>query len=90
MLSDKKLVKIQEILGQDILQEMDSLSDELLKEGLVKATSSIAQATAELENNPTYQSLKESIKALSQGLRDVKRYQGAIIQYALHRLESKE
>lgn len=87
MINDKKLEKIVKALGPDTVQELNALYQDKLPGVIVAAESSIKQATEELEANPKYQEIKESLKALSQGLREVKKRQNAIIQYALHRLE---
>lgn len=87
MLVQNKLSKIEKVLGPETAIELQSLSKEALKDRLVGAESSIKQAIQELEANPKYEETKENLKALSQGLREVKKRQNAIIQYALSLLE---
>lgn len=89
MLSDKKLAQVEKILGPETIIELQGTAKEALKDRLVGAESSIKQATQELEANPQYQETKENLKALSQGLRDVKKRQNAIIQYSLSLLEDQ-
>ena len=89
MLSDKKLNKIEKALGKDKMAELEGLSAEELKSAIVAAESSVKQATDELERNQEFQALKESIKAMSEGLREVKKRQSNITQYSLHLLEEK-
>lgn len=89
MLSDKKLSKIEKILGAEIMGVMESASVEGLKDFIVKAEFSIKEAISERDANPKYQEIKESLKALSSGLSEVKKHQNAAIQYALSLLEDK-
>lgn len=89
MLSDKKLVKIEKVLGKEIMGELEALAVENLKNRIVSAEQAMHAASSELEANPKFQELKESLKALSEGLSEVKRHQKAIIQYSLSLLEDK-
>ena len=89
MLSDKKLARIEKILDVDTREDLSSRSAEDLGKAIVAADAAIKQVSDELEANPKYQELRESIKALSEGLRDVKKRQNAIVQYSLHLLEEK-
>jgi hypothetical protein len=83
-MNDKKLDKIEKILGVDTIQELNALSPEDLKTAIVNANQAIKQAVEELEGNPVYQEIKENLKALSAGLKEVKKRQNSIIQYSLH------
>lgn len=87
MISGKKLERIEKALGKETLDQLNSQSPQELKASIIQSESSIKCAVEELEANPAVQQLKESLKAVSQGLREVKKRQNAIIQYALHRLE---
>lgn len=89
MMSDKKLHKIEKILGNDLIDSLIALGPEELKATVAQSAGAIKEASEALESNPTYQHLKDSLKALSQGLREVKQFQNAKIQYALHLLEEK-
>lgn len=89
-MTDKKLEKIENTLGQDTVTELAAKSVEDLKTTIVSASQAIKQAQEELEANPAYQELKESLKALSAGLKDIKKRQNAIIQYSLHLTEEKD
>jgi hypothetical protein len=89
MLNDKKLNKIEKILGKDTLNHLDSCPTDILKDTIVGSEHSINEAVRELEANPKYSELKESVKALSEGLREIKKRQNAIIQYALSLLEDR-
>jgi hypothetical protein len=88
MLSDKKLSKIEKILGKDVIVELSS-NPQAAHGYVVQAEQAIKQAKDELDANPKYQELKDSLKALSEGMREVKKFQGAKIQYILHLLEER-
>lgn len=87
MISDKKLEKLEKILGVDTVNDLKSAPKEDLDVSIIKSSQSIKEAIEELEANPEFQRLKESLKAISEGLREVKKRQNAIIQYSLHLLE---
>lgn len=89
MLSDKKIAKIQKVLGTELLADLEKLQVDVLKDTLVSAEHSIMEATRELEANPKYEDIKESLKALSSGLREVKQRQNAVIAYILSLLEDR-
>lgn len=84
-----KLETIIKNLDPDTLAALDSADADSLKATIITAESSLADAKEELENNPEYQNLKESLKALSGGYRDLKKRQTGKIQYALIRLKDK-
>ena len=86
MLNDKKLTKIEKELGKDFLSELDK-SD--LEASISNACASIKVAEDELEANPKYQDVKESMKAVKAGLGEVKKRQKAIIDYCVHLLEER-
>lgn len=89
MLTDKKLNRILKILDPDTIKNIDASDGQALRYGVSLANGAIKQTTDELEANPKYQDLKENLKALSEGLKEVKKRQNAIIQYSLHILEEK-
>ncbi len=89
MMSDKKLEKIEKILGKETVQSFEASSKEDLETSIITAESAMKQAQEELESNPKYQQIKEDLKALSAGLKEVKKRQNAVIQFALHLLEEK-
>lgn len=90
MISDKNMKKIEKLLGLELLDELaDTHPDADLKDKLVKAEAAIESARAELEANPKFQALKDDLKALSEGMREVNKRQRAIIQYILHVLEGR-
>lgn len=83
-MTDKKLEKIEKALGSEFIQELNAKSTEELKNTIVAANQAIKQTIEELEANPVYLELREQLKALSSGLKDVKKRQNSIIQYSLH------
>ena len=86
MLSEKKLKRIEKELGE-FTKELETKSVEELKQIIAASCANIKDAVDELEANPKFQELKESLKAISEGLREVKKRQNAIIQYSLHLIE---
>jgi hypothetical protein len=89
MLSDKKIKKIEKILSAELTSEIGIMDPKALKAMIISSETSIKTAEEELEANPKYQELKENLKALSGGLRDIKKFQRARIDLALHILEEK-
>lgn len=89
MLSDKKLAQIEKTLGPDLISELNAFIPEALEVGVALSAGAIKEASDTLEVNPKYQELKASLKACSEGLREVKKFQNAKIQYSLHLLEEK-
>jgi hypothetical protein len=86
MLTDKKLAKIEKELGPDALTELAGAD---LEAAITNAAGAIKTSEDELEANPKYQELKESMKAVKAGLGEVKKRQKAIIDYCLHLLEER-
>ena len=89
MLSDKKLEKIEKLLGPDVVSELAGKDAQALNQAIVNAEQRTKKAEEELEANEKYQELKESVKAMSLGFRDVRKFQRAVIAYVLHQLELK-
>lgn len=89
MLTDKKLSKIEKALGKDKISSLEALNVEELMGIIVSAESAMKEAIDLLEANPKYQELKESLKALSSSVGELKRYQKTVIEYSLHLLEEK-
>ena len=88
-MTHSKVEKLEKALGLETVQEMTSASVDELKNRIVQGEQAMVAAKAELEANMAYQELKASIKALSGGLRDLNKRQRAVIQYAIHLMESK-
>jgi hypothetical protein len=84
MINPNKLAKIEKLLGPDTINDLKIMPKEELVNTVVQSEVSIKTAQEELEANEKYQELKEAVKAMSAGLREVKQRQNAIIQYCLH------
>ncbi len=89
MLNDKKFARIEKVLGKDKLAELEALDNEGLKSAVTGADMSVKQALDQLEANPKYQEIKESLKALREGVTELRKHQGALVTYALHLIEEK-
>ena len=87
MLSEKKLNKIEKELGLEFLGELDALDETELKSRVTQAEMAVKQAVDELDANREYQSLLEGKKDMEAGMKEVKKRQGCITQYCLHRLQ---
>lgn len=84
-----KLDKVLKALGKETASDLDALDVDGLKARVVQAEQSVKQAEEELDNNEQYQELKESLKAVTAGLKEVKKRQKAITFYSLHLIEEK-
>lgn len=89
MLTDKKLARIEKTLGKEIMEELSARGPEGLEASIAASAGAIKESEDALEANPKFLELKESLKACSEGLREVKKFQNAKIQYSLHLLEEK-
>lgn len=89
MISNKKLARIEKLLGRDAMGVLEGASPESLGVTIAHSCAAMKEAEDQLEANPKYQELKESLKACSAGLREVKAFQNAKIQYALHLSEER-
>lgn len=79
----KRLSKAMESLGSETIKEMEAMSPDALKGAIVQADRAMSEVAAELESNPKFESLKEDLKSLTAGKREVDRRQKSIIQVAL-------
>lgn len=84
----KKVTKAYETLGTDTVKEMEAMGPDDLKKRVVEANEAMRSASDELEANPNYDKLREDLKALTQGKRDLDKRQRAIILVALSLLNS--
>ncbi len=85
-MTDKKLEKVLKKIGKETQIELDSMVSVELEAKVVEASQAMEQVQTELEANPKYEELKESLAALQAGKKEVDSRQKAIIAYALHRL----
>lgn len=89
MLTDKRRDKLENVLGKETIKELEAMSVAQLETRVSQAESSILQAKTEMEANPKYEELRDSLSALKSGFNDVKKRQRAITEYALHLREDK-
>lgn len=90
MLNNKKLEKILKIVGPEMINSIDASTIGAVKEKIVTLELQIKAAQEELEESSSYQRLKEDMKAISAGMKEVKAKYSAIVQYCLHVLEQKQ
>lgn len=81
---DEKIVKA---LGKDVIEELDTLSEDDLKDVIVNSLESMSEAAEKLAANPKYQELSEKLNDVTQGKKNVDKYQKAKIAYARKRLK---
>ncbi len=86
---NKRVTKAMDLLGNDTLKELEALSKEGLDKRIVDAEKAMREAADELEKNPEYENLRESLKALTAGKRELDKRQKAVILVALHLMEMK-
>lgn len=83
---DAKLVKI---LGQERVNEMSGKSPEQLKEMIVIASRQKEEAKQELAANENFKKLKEDMKAMSAGVKDLNKELNAVIKASVQLLDEK-
>lgn len=82
-----KLDKIAKELGQDTLDTINAYDLYKLKDTIAYSEQAILHTTNERNANPHYVAAKLAVKDLSEGLKEVKKRQTAIIQYCLRRIQ---
>lgn len=87
MLSEKKQEKLERILGVETIKELEAMLPSDLDTRISKAEGAIKQAKDELEANPNYREAKDNLKALSEGMKEVRKRQRAVVEYSLHLIE---
>lgn len=85
----KKLEKAYKALDQEMVNEIEALSPEELKQRVVQASQAMESVQKDLDNNSEYQEVLENKKAMEQAKKDINKRQKAIITVALNSLESK-
>ena len=78
--------KIAKAIGpdaEDVLKELEAADTEGLNKRIAQASEAIASTKKELGENLAYVEAKENVKALSEGFREVKKRQNAIIKVCL-------
>ena len=76
-------------LDVDTVKELEAASSDDLKQRIVSASQAIEQAERELEENEQYQELKEQLKAVTAGLKELKKRQNSIITVAVNHLNKE-
>lgn len=84
-----KFEKALKNLDVETVKELEALDEQELKKRIVDANQSMQQVADELEANEEYQELKESIKAMTAGVKEVNKRQNSIITVCLAQLSSK-
>jgi len=69
--------------GEDVLRELEAADTEELNKRVAQASQAISDTKEELNKNAEYVQVKEDIKLLSSGFREVKQRQNAIIKVCL-------
>lgn len=84
-----QLEKIEKILGIETVKELEALDTLKVEDRIVAANQAMQLVEDELEANPKYQEIKENLKALQSGKREVNKRQKAVIKYCLHLIEDR-
>jgi len=85
----KKLEKAYNNLDLDTVKELESLDSFGLKNKIAQANEAMRSISEELESNPKYAALREDLKSLSMGKRDVDKRQKSVILVALNLLNNR-
>lgn len=86
---NKNDAKLEKKLGVETVAEIRGSDDASLKARIIAAEQAMRAAKDELEANPKYQELKESLGVLTQGMKEVNSRQRAIIQLCLITLDGE-
>lgn len=84
-----KLEKALKNLDKDTVVELEAMDAEALKQRVLQANQAMDQVERELEANPEYQDLKESLKAITLGKKEVFKRQNSIIAVCLATIEGQ-
>jgi len=76
-------------LDIETVKEMEAMDSPELKKRVVEANQAMQQVSDELESNEAYQGLKESIKAVTAGKKEVDKRQKSVIAVCLAQLADK-
>lgn len=78
-----KIEKAVKLLGLEVTAELEAMDADALQKRIVQANEVMRQVDEELEANEKYQEIKESLKVLTSGKREVNAWQKATISVAL-------
>mgnify|MGYP000008067018 CR=1 FL=1 len=84
-----KITRALKNLDAETVKELEAMDVASLDTRIVEANRAMQQMQDELDENPEYQELKESLKAVTAGLKEVKKRQNSIICIALHMKSEK-
>ncbi len=88
-MTDKKLEKIEKILGVELVNEINAFDDSTLKQTIVSAEQAMELVQKELDENQEYQALREKLLDMTAAKKEVFKFQKAKISLALNALASK-
>jgi uncharacterized small protein (DUF1192 family) len=75
--------------GEDVLRELEAMDVVGLNKRIAQANQAIAETKAELDANEKYTEVKNQVKAMSSGFREVKGRQNAIIAVSVKLRQEK-
>lgn len=75
--------------GEEVLKELEAMATPELNKRIAQANQAISETKEELEANPKYIEVKNDVKLLSSGFREVKARQNAIIAIAVKLRQEK-
>ncbi len=84
-----KIDKAYKTLNEDTVKELEASDAETLMNRITLASEAMRQVEDELEANEKYQRLREDLKAITEGKREVFKRQRAIICICLKFLKDK-
>lgn len=88
-MAEDKIAKLLKVCGEDVVTELAAKDEKDLKEIIVNAERSVAEAKAELEANPEYQRLVSELKDVKASFNELKKYQTAKKEAALEFLDRR-
>lgn len=88
-MNEKTMNKLFKLLGTDVVNALSGMSAAELEAAIVLAATEIETAREELEANPNYVKIKEDKAALEAGLKDLRKYNNARIQFAIATLQTR-
>lgn len=81
--------KIKDKIPEGVADEIDNMKEDELREKIVKTEALIVDTDKEVEEDPKIKVLKEDLKAIMQGHREVKTGAQAIIKYCVYTLRKQ-
>jgi hypothetical protein len=75
--------KLETLLGKDTIAELEALDGPALNKRIAEANEAMSECKVQLEADPVYQDIKESMKAVSGAYRDLCKRQRGIIEVCL-------